>query len=161
MSASSNNPGKRPTSVRRLMQLRNTGNSPDRGGGFTRVLAHARMLYGLEQKLAAIMDPALSSHCQVADVRDHCLILCCSSATFATRVRMISQPLLESLREAGVSGIERIDIRISPVNRPQPEARRQRTLSPAAHQALDRFAADCGDAEIQAIVKRINARRNR
>jgi hypothetical protein len=68
--------------------------------------------------------------------------------------------LLESFREEGDFGIERIDIRVAPVNRPQPEVRKQRTLSSAAVKALGRFASDSGDAEIQAIFDKINARRN-
>ena len=74
---------------------------------------------------------------------------------------MISQQLLESFREEGESGIERIEIRIAPVNRPEPEVRKQRNLSSAAIQALGRFASDSGDADIQAIFDKIKTRRNR
>ena len=128
--------------------------------GFGKILAHARILNRLDQILASILDSNLSSHCQVAEIRDHCLILVCSNATFATRIRMISQQLLDSFREEGEFGIERIEIRIAPVNRPQPDVRKQRNLSPAALQALGRFASDSGDAEIQAIFDKIKARRN-
>jgi hypothetical protein len=133
----------------------------DRNPGFGQLLAHARVLNRLDQMLASILDPALSPHCQVAEYRNHCLILVCSNATFATRLRMISKQLLESFREEGESGIERIDIRIAPVNRPKPEVRKQRTLSSAAIQALGRFASDSGDADIQAIFDKIKTRRNR
>jgi len=74
---------------------------------------------------------------------------------------MISQQLLDSFNEEGESGIERIEIRIAPVNRPQPVARKRRGLSSAAVQALGRFASDSGDADIQAIFDGIKARRNR
>ena len=125
------------------------------------MLAHARKLGRLDKTLASLLDPALSSHCQVAEIRNHILILVCSNASFATRIRMISQHLLESLKEDGEFGIERIEIRIAPVNRPQPEVRQQRTLSSAAVKALGRFASDSGDADIQAIFDKIKARRNR
>jgi len=127
---------------------------------FGQLLTHARVLNRLDQKLTTMVDPTLSPHCQVAEFRNHCLILVCSNATFATRIRMISQQLLDSFREEGEFGIERIEIRIAPVNRPQPEARKPRTLSSAAVQALGRFASDSGDADIQAIFEKINARRN-
>ena len=133
----------------------------DRNPGLGKILAHARVLNRLDHKLTSILDPALSPHCQVAEYRNHCLILVCSNATFATRIRMISQQLLESFREEGESGVERIEIRIAPVNRPEPEVRKQRTLSSAAIQALGRFAADSGDADIQAIFDKIKTRRNR
>lgn len=129
--------------------------------GFGQALAHGRVLNRLDHILTSILDPAMSSHCQVADFRDQCLTLVCSNAAFATRLRMISQQLLESFREEGEFGVVRIKIRIAPVNRPQPEVRQQRTLSSAAVQALGRFASDSGDADIQAIFDKIKARRNR
>ena len=133
----------------------------DRNPGLGKILAHARVLNRLDHTLTSILDPALSPHCQVAEYRNHCLILVCSNATFATRIRMISQQLLESFWEEGEPGMERIEIRIAPVNRPEPEVRKQRTLSSAAIQALGRFAADSGDADIQAIFDKIKTRRNR
>ena len=128
--------------------------------GLGNLLAHARVLSRLDNRLEAILDPTMSPHCQVADFRNHCLILVCSNATFATRIRMISQQLLDSLREEGEHGIDRIEIRIAPVNRPQPIPRKRRGLSSAAVQALGRFASDSGDADIQAIYDKIKARRN-
>lgn len=133
----------------------------DRNQGFGQLLTHARILNRLDNILTTILDPSLSPHCQVAEYRNHCLILVCSNATFATRLRMISQQLLESFREEGEHGMERIEIRIAPVNRPEPEVRKQRTLSSAAIQALGRFASDSGDADIQAIFDKIKTRRNR
>ncbi|MGB7452653.1 MAG: DUF721 domain-containing protein [Lysobacterales bacterium] len=152
MSDSLKKPGGQCKSVQTLMQTHNPGLGP--------LLAHARVLNRLDQILASILDSNLSCHCQVAEFKDHCLILVCSNATFATRIRMISPQLLDSFREECDLGIERIEIRIAPVNRPQPEVRKRRTLSPAAVQALGRFASDSGDAEIQAIFERINAHRN-
>ena len=128
--------------------------------GFSQMLSHARMLDHLDHILTSILDATLTPHCQVAEFRNQCLILVCSNAAFATRIRMISQQLLESFREEGIAGIERIEVRVAPVNRPQPEVRKQRNLSSAALKALDRFATDSGDAEIQAIFDKINARRN-
>ena len=152
MSNSSKKPGGQYKSVQSLMQNQNPG--------LGQLLAHARVLDRLDRILTSIIDPNLSCHCQVAEFRNHCLILACSNATFATRIRMISPQVLDSFREEGDFGIERIEIRIAPVNRPQPEARKKRALSPAAVQALGRFASDSGDAEIQAIFERIKARRN-
>lgn len=142
------------------MRDRSPGHGNSTQKNFAHILTHARMLNRLDQVLASVLDSTLTSHCQVAEFRDQCLILVCSSAAFATRIRMISQPLLESLREESELGIERMEIRIAPVNRPQPAVRKQRALSSAALQALGRFAADSGDAEIQAIFAKINARRD-
>jgi hypothetical protein len=152
MNDPSGKPGNKSASVQTLMRNNNTG--------LGNLHAHARVLNRLDNRLEAILDPAILPYCQVADFRNHCLILVCSSATFATRIRMISQQLLDSFREAGEYGIERIEIRIAPVNRPQPEVPKKRNLSSAAVQALGRFASDSGDADIQAIFDKIKARRN-
>jgi hypothetical protein len=151
MSDSFKKPGGSYKSIQTLMQ---------KNSRLGLLVAHARVLNRLDQILTSVLDPNLSCHCQVAEFKNRSLILACSNATFATRIRMISPQLLDSFREEGDVGIERIDIRIAPVNRPQPEVRKKRTLSPAAIKALGRFASDSGDAEIQAIFDKINARRN-
>ena len=153
MSDSSKKPEGNFKSVQSLMQNHNPG--------FGQILNHARLLNNLDHILENLLDPGLSSHCLVAEYRNSCLILACSSAAIATRIRMISQQLLESFREEGVAGLEQIELRIAPVNRPQPEVRRQRNLSQAAVQALGHFASDSGDEDIQAIFERIKTRRNR
>ena len=146
-----------PASVQSLM---GTGNASSAQSTFGKLVAHAKELNSLDQTLTSILDSSLSSHCQVAEFRHHTIILVCSNASYATRIRMISPQLLESFKEEGPSGIERIEIRIAPVNRPQTEARKPKGLSPAALEALGRFASDSGDADIQALFEKINARRN-
>jgi len=153
MSDSPTKSAKGPKSVQSLLR--------NQDAGFAKILKHAKALNRLDEILTSVLEPALSAHCQVAEFRDHCLILLCSNASFATRIRMISQQILDSFREEGVPGIERIEIRIAPVNRPQPDVRTRQSLSPAALEALGRFASDSGDADIQATFDRIKARRNR
>lgn len=48
---------------------------------------------------------------------------------------MISPQVLDSFREEGEFGIERMIIHIAPVNHHQPEVRKRRALSPASVQA--------------------------
>jgi hypothetical protein len=146
-----------PASVQSLM---NTGDANSAQSTFGKLVTHAKQLNHLDQTLTSILDSSLSAHCQVAEFRQSTIILVCSNASYATRIRMISPQLLESFKEEGGPGIERIEIRIAPVNRPQTEARKPKGLSPAALEALGRFASDSGDADIQAIFEEINARRN-
>jgi hypothetical protein len=153
MSVSSKKPAGHSQSIQALMRK-----DPSR---FGQILKHARLLNQLDHVLQRLLEPGLSSQCQVAEFRDQCLILVCSSAAVASRLRMISQHLLESFAEEGVAGIAQIELRVAPVNRPQSKARQRQALSPAAMQALSRFASDSGDENIQAIFERINSRRNR
>ncbi len=157
MTRSSEKPGKSPASVKTLIG----GCHQDESRGFARLLAHARVLDRLDQKLTTILDPSLSPHCQVAEYRDRSLVLVCSNASFATRIRLISQQLLASFREEGEPGIGQVEVRIAPVNRPQPEVRKSRKLSETAMQSLGRFAQDSNDAEIQALFAQINSRQHR
>jgi|GEM_PF-3588067 len=141
-----------------IQKLLRPGNDPR--DGFTRVLRHARELDRLDRMLAAMLDHRLAPYCQVAEYRNRRLLINCSQAVYAMRVRMISQPLLDSFREAGENGVDYIDTRVAPVNRPRTEVRQRRDLPAAAIQALGRFATDSGDASIQAAYDRIIARRN-
>ena len=150
-------PKTKPTSVQSLMK---TGNASSVQSTFGRLVTHAKELNSLDQTLASILDSSLSTHCQVAEFKHHTIILVCSNASFATRIRMISPQILESLREESQLRIEHLEVRIAPVNRPQTEVRIKKGLSPAAIEALGRFASDSGDAEIQALFEEINARRN-
>ena len=160
MTDSSRERNRRPARINSVMRDRSrTRNQSDLK--FSQMLEHARHLSRIDRKLSSILDPALASHCQVAEFRDHGLILVCSNASFATRIRMITSQILESLAEEGESGIEQIFIRIAPVNQPKTEVRKERTMSSTAIEALGRFAADSDDEEIQAIFDRMKSRRNR
>ena len=147
---------KSPVSVQTLMR----GHGRDQTSGFMQLLAHARVLNRLDKKLTTTLEAALSPHCQVAEYRDHILVLVCSNASFATRIRLISRHILASLREDGEPGIEHVEVRIAPVNRPQAELRKSQNLSATAIQSLGRFAADSNDAEIQALFDQITSRQN-
>ncbi len=147
----------KPVSVQRIMHSR----GKTHGNNFTVLLDHARVLNHLDEKLVAMVDPALSRHCQVAELRRGKLILACANAAVATRLRIISQPLLLAFKEEGEPGIESIEVRIAPINRPQVKTRKRRPISTAAIQALGRFAADSGDTEIQAWFDQISTRENR
>ena len=162
MSDPARNTRRKPVSVRELIQ---TGTPQDPatagdGGSFSDLLSHARALNRLDGKLANILDANLSIHCRVAEFHHRRLILICSDAAIATRIRMQTPQLIEALAAAGETGIEQIDIRIAPLNRPRPETRKPKIPSSAALQALGRFATDSGDARIQAVFDKIKARRN-
>ncbi len=150
----SNKSGHSPEGIQNLLR-----GGEDPRDGFARILRHARELSRLDGILAGLLERRLAAHCQVAEYRNRRLFIHCSQAVYATRIRMISQPLLESFREAGEFGIDYIETRVSPLNRPRTEVRQRRRLPAAAIQALGRFAQDSGDEKIQAAYDRIIARR--
>jgi len=158
MTNSSGKSGQQATRIKNLMRDCTRGNKSQHT--FAQILDHARMLNRLDVVLSSNLDPDLAAHCQVAEFRNRCLILVCSNAPIANRIHMLSEQLLDSLRETGKLGVERIEMRIAPLNRPRAEAAKQPTLSRAAKQALGRFASDSGDPEIQAIFEQIINRGN-
>lgn len=91
----------------------------------------------VEHRLAGCLDPELSAHVQLADIRGDRAILVTPSAAWATRLRMSAPDLVETLHQAGFPDVERIEVRVAPLAGQTDQARRRRPLSSAARQALD------------------------
>lgn len=140
MTANSDNPGGK---IRQVDEVLKSG-SP----GMAKMLKKARQIQFLDQKLAALLDPAMSENVQVAAVHDNCLVLITPSAALATRLKMDADSLLGSLRRSGVHGISEINIRTAPLSKPKTETRTRRQLPEIARQSLQRFAEDSGDESL-------------
>lgn len=122
--------------------------------GMGQILARAREFERLDRTLSTLLDPAIATLVKVAVLREHCLVLVTPSAALATRLRMDSEQLIRSLQNAGERSISQIEVRVAPIGSDPVTARRERELSTAARQSLERFAEDSGDAEIKAIIER-------
>ena len=104
----------------------------------------------------AHLDDDVARHARVADFRDGRLTLVVPTAAWATRLRMQSVQLVRRLDEAGLDSVRSLEVRVAPLPGDAPEPRRRRQLSAAARHALRRFASISGDADIQAIVDRLD-----
>jgi len=109
----------------------------DHGSSLGGLLKKATLHMQLEHLLAGFLDPGLAEHFQLATIRENRLILVSPSASWATRLRMQTPHLLESLHRAGYTEIESVEIRVAPLVQQPSVSRRRRPLSPAARQALD------------------------
>lgn len=109
----------------------------DPATSFGGLLERAGLLIRLERLLHSMIDPALAEHFRVANLRQNRLILLTPTAAWATRLRMVTPQLLESLRQSGHAGIEAIDIRVGPLPPDPPRSPGTRPLSSAAREALD------------------------
>jgi hypothetical protein len=125
-----------------------------------RLLARAREIERLDQKLARLLDPDVAARVRVAVRRDHRLVLLTPSAALATRLRMDSGQILQGLHRAGEKAITELSVRVAPIGRADAAPRRRRELSDSARHALERFADDSGDPEVRAIIRHHRARRN-
>ena len=108
----------------------------DRRSSLGTVLNRAQVLLQLQQLLASSVEPSLASQFQVANVRQNRLILLAPSAAWATRLRMDSAGLLETLHQAGFTEIQKIDVRVAPLVKQKATLRAEKPLSAAARQAL-------------------------
>lgn len=97
-------PGQAPISIGQLMN--------DADSNFGRVLQRARALSQLNQRVSGLLDADLARNCQVANVRDGRMIFACTSPGSATRLRMLSNELLENLHAAGLEEIELIEVKM-------------------------------------------------
>lgn len=116
--------------------------------GLARLMAQARRLQTLDQRLHKLVEPQIADLVQVAALHDDCLVLVTPSAALATRLRMDSDELLRALNAEGGQHIQELQIRIAPLSRPRSEKRKRRKLPETARQSLRRFARDTGDEDL-------------
>jgi hypothetical protein len=94
----------------------------------------------MQQLLAASVDPSLAHRFQLANVRHKRLILLAPSAAWATRLRMETPRLLETLHQAGFPELSEVEIRVAPLIEQAVVERSSKPLSTAAEQALGSMA---------------------
>ena len=113
-----------------------SGQGSVEGSNLRSLLQHAGSLTQLQQRLAAVLDPALAAHFQVANLRQNRLVLLASSPAWATRLRMQAADLLAFLRRSGHPELIEVEVRVAPLTAPPPPKPGRKALSPAAEQAL-------------------------
>lgn len=100
---------------------------------------HAKVLARLDSLLSGFLNPDLATRFQVANLRQDLLILLTPSASLATHIRQQTSELLTFLHASGFRQVHNIDIRIAPLQKPQPEAKIRRQNSTAALDAAERI----------------------
>lgn len=96
-------------------------------------------------------------HLQVAGIRDNQLIILTDSPVWQTRLRMLSQNLLEAVHQYAGIRLSRVRFRLSPARRAiqeDPPAHRQ--LSPQSSQLIEQTARCISDPELQAALLRLS-----
>ena len=121
----------RSRKVRHVAELVNS-----QSGGMGKLLKQARSLQFLQKQLASLLEPEMASLVQVAVLRDGCLVLVTPSASLATRIRMDSNVLINSLRKFGIKGVSNIEIRVAPLPQTKRESRAKRGLPQAAKESM-------------------------
>ncbi len=82
-------------------------------GPLAYVLAKVEQLRMLSQQVQKLLRPELAQHCQVANLRDGCLILQVDNAAWATQLRFEQTELLSKLRkQPELAGLASIKIQV-------------------------------------------------
>ena len=100
----------------------------------------ARELTQIESLLAAEIDPAIASQFQVAAMRQDRLILVTPTASWATRLRMQTNSMLQALHKSGHEQLRFIDIRVAPLSHEPVRIRAHKEVSPAAKLAFEHMS---------------------
>jgi hypothetical protein len=100
------------------------------------LILKARMLTQVQSLLAAKTDPTLAGQFQVAAIRQDRLILVTPSASWATRLRMHTHSMLQTLQQSGYEQLRFIDMRVAPLSLEPEKPRVQKQVSPAAKLAF-------------------------
>ena len=78
------------------------------------LLGRARYLDKIDQTLAAALEPNISPHVRVANVRNRILILITPVAPIASRLRLQQAALLSTLQSKFPDVFDSLDIRVTP-----------------------------------------------
>lgn len=110
------------------------------GSSLAKLAKHADYLSQLETVIRGFLSPDMAAQFQVASSRKNRLILISPTASWATRLRMHTPQLINSLHAVGFTQVNTIDIRVAPLVHQEPRSRSRRQLSSAAKNALDHMA---------------------
>ena len=127
-----------PQSTKSSRPISELMSRPD--SSLSKLVKHANYLAQLETVIRGFLSPDMAAQFQVASARKNRLILISPTASWATRLRMHTPQLINSLRAVGFTEVDKIDIRVAPLVHPEPRSRSRRKLSSAAKNALDHMA---------------------
>ena len=100
------------------------------------LFSHAKYLARAESILTDHAGPEMAAQFQVAAIREDRLVLLTPTASWATRLRMQAEQLLQFLHASGYEHLRHIDIRVAPLVRKPIGKKVRRKLSPAAELAF-------------------------
>ncbi|HMB59787.1 MAG TPA: DciA family protein [Xanthomonadales bacterium] len=135
-------PKNRDAAAVRVGEVLSTKDNP-----LSALLNYANTLTQLESLLTGVAGPELSGHFQVAAVRQDRLILLTPTASWATRLRMQANQLLDGLKGSAYAHLKHIDIRVAPLSREPAEKRVRKQRSVAADLALEHMSRILGKAD--------------
>lgn len=136
-----------PHNRRKRMPRRVTDIAASDRDGIGRILRQARDLDALDHLLQPLLPKDLAAAVHVANLKGNRLVLTVDSGAVAARIRMESERLIAGLNRNMTTPVKAIDIRIAPPARDTTRARRRRSLSEEARQALQAMREQLSDSK--------------
>jgi len=91
-----------------------TGQGGSKEASLGGLLRRASLLAQLQNRLAGALHPDLAANMRVANVRDGRLVVLSPSPAWASRLRMHSRQLLDLVHDAGLTSVDRVEVRVVP-----------------------------------------------
>ena len=113
-------------------------------------------LQAINQHLQAVLPPELRSHCEVANLNEHCLVLLTDNAHWLTTLRFAAPELLKKL-QAAFPVIKTLKYLIVPTDEER-NPKHTAQLSPTAAKTIQEFANSVEDATLKQSLTRLSSR---
>ncbi|HEB55534.1 MAG TPA: DUF721 domain-containing protein [Gammaproteobacteria bacterium] len=132
-------------------------------GDIADLITQAKTRQKLSKSLDNLLDPALVTHVNLANIRAQTLILITDSAAWASRARYFSPLLLQKLQNNShiFGDINKIEIQVQPAEQKKvSEPSLPRHISDSAAECLTTTADSIENAELKAALNRLASRKN-
>jgi len=129
--------------------------------GLQQVMRKAKELQLLQKTILSTLEPSWQKDCDIANLRDGCLVLITTNATIATQITFKAPELLKQLRaNTTLPLIKEIRCKVRPFNTPSPTKTSKNTalLSTETAHLIKKMAETIEDKKLQEVMQRIATR---
>lgn len=127
------------------------------------LLEQAQYLQNLTNRLRDNIDPAISTHIVVANLRGDTAIVAADSPAWLNKIRYLAPLILQLLKlEPGLESLNKIQFRVLPPDNTanQPLEPRQINLSAISSEVLESAASGIHDSELADALRRLSRKGN-
>lgn len=133
------------------------------------IFAKIRKLNEINEKILAILDPAIKKYCQVANVAGNKLVLLTANSSIATQVRFQAPDILSKLQKiAALSHIKEIQTKVGMPQRQElrnlPKDKELRKVAQLSQETADlilEFAQSLDDPKLREVMEKIAKNREK
>ena len=129
------------------------------GSNLESLLERAQYLKNLTLLLRENIDPAISTHIVVANLRGDTAIVAADSPAWLSKIRYLAPVILQLLKqEPGLGNLNKIQFRVLQTDNPQTHELRKVNLSASSSEVLESAASGIHDPELADALRRLSRR---